>query len=53
MKSQLIKDSSTREAVRELERKLEKIQQIPQIPISSDIVYVINVLNKITDSLKR
>lgn len=53
MKSNQIKDPATRIVVQELERKLESLRSIPQLPSTADLKTVIATINKITDSIKR
>ena len=58
-KSTLIKDSATREAVNSLEQKMEGIQQIHQVqkittnPTKDDYNKLVDIINKITNSMKR
>lgn len=52
-KSTLIKDDATRNAVRDLEKFMEAIQSIKQLPANADIKEVIDTINKITNSMKR
>lgn len=52
-KSTLIKDDATRNAVKDLERVIESIQSIKQLPANADIKEVIDTINKITNSIKR
>lgn len=53
MKSSRIKDTATREVVSNLERKVDKIQSIPQLPRTASLASVIDAINKLTDSMKR
>ena len=53
MKSNLIKDTATRDAVRELEKMVERIERISQLPADSTLEQVIKAINKITDSVKQ
>ena len=53
MNSNLIKDMATREAVKKLEDKLRKIENIKQLPQDASLEEVIKAVNKISDSLKR
>lgn len=53
MKSNLIKDTATRDAVRELEKMAERINRIQQLPADSTLEQVIKVINQITDSVKQ
>jgi len=49
----LIKDYNTREAIRTLEDKLKRIEQIRQLPQDASIKEIVDTINKITDSVKR
>ena len=53
MKSNLIKDTATRDDVRELEKMAERIERISQLPLDSTLEQVIKAINKITDSVKQ
>lgn len=52
-KSNLVKDYTTREAIKELERTLQKVERVPQLPSDASLKEVIDTINKITNSLKR
>jgi len=53
MKSNLIKDTATRDAVLELEKFKDKVERIPQLSQTATIQQIVDVLNKITSNLKR
>ena len=53
MKSNLIKDNATREAVRDLEIAKDNLSSIPQLPSTATLTEVIAVINKINNSVKR
>lgn len=52
-KSNLIKDTATRDAVRELEKMKENIDRISPLPEDATLAQVIATVNKITNNLKR
>ena len=49
----LIKDNETRKAINDIEKRLERIESIPQLSIDSNINTIVDTINKITDSIKR
>lgn len=53
MKSNLVKDAATRDAIRDLEKMAERIERITQLPLDSTLEQVIKAINKITDSVKQ
>lgn len=53
MSSLNIKDTQTRNSMQKVERRLQKIDNIKQLPINATLEDVIIAINKITDSLKR
>jgi len=53
MKSSQIKDTATRVAVEDLEKKIARIQSVPQLPRTASLASVIDAINKLTDSIKR
>jgi hypothetical protein len=53
VKSNLIKDRATKDAVRDLEKIAERLKKIPQLPTNATTEQIVKVLNKITDSIKR
>ena len=52
-KHSLIEDDAIRKAIIAIEKRLDRIESIPQVPEGSDTAYIINVINKITDKMKR
>ena len=52
-KSNLIKDTATRNAVADLERITERLESIKQLPANATLKQVVDTINKITNSLKR
>lgn len=52
-KSNLVKDYPTRIAIKELEKTLQKVDRVPQLPANASLKEVIDTINKITNSLKR
>lgn len=52
-KSSLIKDTATRDAVKELEKMKENIERIPLIPETATLPQVIAIINKMTNAMKR
>lgn len=53
MKSNLIQDTATRNAVRELEKMAERINRIQQLPADATTEQIVKVINQITDSVKQ
>lgn len=53
MKSGLIQDVATRQAVQAVEKNIERINRIPQLSKSASLEEVIDAINKITASMKR
>ena len=53
MNTNLIKDPATRKAIDEINKKLESDKNIRQLPSSATLAEVIDVINKLTGSLKR
>ena len=53
MKSDRIKDTATRDAVRDLELLAERMTKIPQLPNTATMAQIIAAINKLTNSLKR
>lgn len=51
--SNLIKDNATRESVKDLERAINSIKSIPQLSQEATLKQVIDIINKITDNIKR
>ena len=51
--SNLIKDNATREAIKDIERTLDSITNIPQLSQEATLKEVIVILNKITNNIKR
>ena len=49
----LIKDNPTREAIKDLDNKLKRIEKIKQLPQNASIKEIVDTINKITDSIKR
>ena len=52
-KSNLVKDNATRGALKDIERTIDRIGKIKQLPSTASLKEVIATINKITDSLKR
>ena len=52
-KSTLVKDKATRDALLDIEKRLDRIENIPQIPSTASIGSVIDILNKIIGKVKR
>jgi hypothetical protein len=48
-----IGDKATREAVRNMEERLVRIESIPQLSADTSLTRVIEVINTITDSVKK
>lgn len=53
MKSNLIKDTATRNAVSDLEKTIKRLESIKQLPADATLKQIIDTINKITNSLKR
>jgi hypothetical protein len=53
MSSLLIKDNEIRKAVDDLDKRISRLENIPQIPKTSSLEYVIDVLNRMTNNVKR
>lgn len=53
MKSNLIKDTATRNAVNDLEKTIKRLESINQLPADATLKQVIATINKLTNSLKR
>lgn len=49
----LIKDPEVRKAINELEKRINRIESIPQLPRTSSTGSIVDAINKITNSLKR
>ena len=49
----LVEDNKTRELLNKINKKFDRINGIPQLSQSADLGQVIDVINKITDSMKR
>lgn len=52
-RSNLIQDTPTRESVKELERVIERLEKIKQLPADASNKLIIDTINKITNSIKR
>ena len=52
-KSTLIKDDATRNAVRDIEKVIERIESIKQLPQDANLKDIIDIINRITNSMKR
>lgn len=53
MANSSIQDIATRNAINDIERRLNKINNIPQIPSTATLGEVIDILNKIIAKDKR
>lgn len=49
----LIKDNNLRRELEKIDKKLNRIESIKQLPSDTSLSELISVVNKITDSLKR
>lgn len=52
-KSNLIKDTATRNAVSDIEDVINKLERIKQLPADTTLKQLVDTINKITNSLKR
>lgn len=48
-----IKDVETRRALEDIESRIRRIEKIPQIPSDTPLEKLIEIVNKITDNMKR
>ena len=48
-----IKDKSTRDAIDEINKRLDRIESIPQLPSTTTVKELTVIVNKITNSIKR
>ena len=53
MSTSLIKDTEIRKAIDDLNKRISRLENIPQIPKTSSLEYVIDVLNRMTNNVKR
>jgi len=53
MNTNLIKDKTTRDSIIEINRHIQRVEDIQQLPSNASLADVIEVLNKITNSTKR
>ena len=51
--SSLIEDKQIRDIIDKLEKRLDRIEDIPQLPTDASNADIVKVLNKITNSIKR
>ena len=49
----LIEDPKVRETIDKLEKRMDRIEDIPQLPADASNADIIKVINKITNSMKR
>ncbi len=49
----LIKDEKTRDAINKLNKRLDRIESIKQLPADTTLSQLITIVNKITDNMKR
>ena len=48
-----IKDDATREAIARINKRLDRIESVPQLSTATTLDELIKVVNKITNSIKR
>ncbi len=49
----LIEDEKIRDAINKLNKRLDRIESIKQLPTDTTLGQLISTVNKITDSMKR
>ena len=49
----LIQDTNTRDAINKVEKRLDRIESVKQLPSDTTLAQLIDIVNKITDNMKR
>ena len=51
--SSLIKDAEVRKAIDDINNRLKRIEEIPQVPSTTTLEGLIRIINRMTNNVKR